>query len=56
MQGKLSESEVMLGAIKDFHSAKVSKLEVQIVELEKYLGKTESSLLKEKKARKTKSS
>ena len=56
MQGKLSESEVMLGAIKDFHSAKVSKLEVQIGELEKYLGKTESSLLKEKKARKTKSS
>ncbi|KAF3507673.1 hypothetical protein F2Q69_00004996 [Brassica cretica] len=55
-KGKLSESEVMLGAIKDFHSAKVSKLEVQIGELEKYLGKMESSLLKEKKARKTKSS
>ncbi|KAL0661711.1 hypothetical protein Bca4012_098548 [Brassica carinata] len=56
MQGKLSESEAMLNAIKDFHSAKVSKLEVQIGELETDLGKTASSLLKEKKARKTKSS
>ncbi|KAF3564757.1 hypothetical protein DY000_02016922 [Brassica cretica] len=56
MQGKLSESEAMLNAIKDFHSAKVSKLEVQIGELERDLGKTASSLLKEKKARKTKSS
>ncbi|KAF3611585.1 hypothetical protein DY000_02047934 [Brassica cretica] len=34
---------------------KVSKLEVQIGELERDLGKTVSSLLKEKKARKTKS-
>ncbi|KAF3484809.1 hypothetical protein F2Q69_00052241 [Brassica cretica] len=56
MQGKLSESEAMLNAIKDFHSAKVSKLEVQIGGLERDLGKTASSLLKEKKARKTKSS
>ncbi|KAF2552156.1 hypothetical protein F2Q68_00033717 [Brassica cretica] len=56
MQGKLSESEAMLNAIKDFHSEKVSKLEVQIGELERDLGKTASSLLKEKKARKTKSS
>ncbi|KAF2605948.1 hypothetical protein F2Q68_00044142 [Brassica cretica] len=56
MQGKLSESEAMLNAIKDFHSATVSKLEVQIGELGRDLGKTASSLLKEKKARKTKSS
>ncbi|KAF3484804.1 hypothetical protein F2Q69_00052244 [Brassica cretica] len=56
MQGKLFESEAMLNAIKDFHSAKVSKLEVQIGGLERNLGKTASSLLKEKKARKTKSS
>ncbi|KAF3519928.1 hypothetical protein DY000_02059989 [Brassica cretica] len=56
MQGKLSESEAMLKVIEDSHSAKVSKLEVQIGELERDLGKTASSLLKEKKARKTKSS
>ncbi|KAF3557582.1 hypothetical protein F2Q69_00013418 [Brassica cretica] len=56
MQGKLYESEAMLKAIEDSHSAKVSKLEVQIGELERDLGKTASSLLKEKKARKTKSS
>ena len=46
----------MLNAIKDFYSGKVSKLEVQIGELERDLGKTASSLLKEKKARKAKSS
>ena len=56
MQGKLSESEAMLKAIKDSHSAKVSKLQVQIGELERDLGKTASFLLKEKKASKTKSS
>ncbi|KAF2539631.1 hypothetical protein F2Q68_00021592 [Brassica cretica] len=56
MQGKLSESEAMLNPIKDFYSAKVSKLEVQIGELERDLGKTASSLLKERKARKTNSS
>ena len=55
MHGKLSESEAMLSAIKDFHSAKVSMLEVQIGELERDLGNMVSSLLKEKKARKTKS-
>ncbi|KAF3484802.1 hypothetical protein F2Q69_00052246 [Brassica cretica] len=55
MQGKLSESEAMLNAIKDFHSAKVSKLEVQIGELERDLVKTEISLLMEKKDRKIKS-
>ncbi|KAF3570577.1 hypothetical protein F2Q69_00059068 [Brassica cretica] len=54
MQGKFSESEAMLKAIKDSHFAKVSRLEVQIGELERDLGKTASSLLKEKKARKTK--
>ncbi|KAF3592791.1 hypothetical protein DY000_02021347 [Brassica cretica] len=56
MQGKLSESEAMLKAFEDSRSAKVSKLEVQIGELEWDLGKMASSLLKEKKARKTKSS
>ena len=56
MHGKLSESEAMLNAIKDFPSAKVSKLEVQIGELERDLGNTASSLLKEKKDRKAKSS
>ncbi|KAF2539632.1 hypothetical protein F2Q68_00021591 [Brassica cretica] len=56
MQGKLSESEAMLNAIKDFYSGKVFKLEVQIGELERDLGKTTSSLLKERRARKTKSS
>ena len=44
----------MLTAVKDSHSAKVSKLEVEIGELERDLGKTASSLLKEKKARKAK--
>ncbi|KAF2590435.1 hypothetical protein F2Q70_00039125 [Brassica cretica] len=56
MQGRLSESGAMLKALEGSHSAKVSKLEVQIGELERDLGKTASSLLKEKKARKTKSS
>ena len=55
-QGKLSELEAMMKAVEDSHSAKVSKLEVQIGELERDLGKTASSLIKEKKARKTKSS
>ncbi|KAF2531377.1 hypothetical protein F2Q70_00029545 [Brassica cretica] len=49
MQGKFSESEAMLKAIEDFHSANVSKLEVQIGELERDLGKTTSSLLKKKR-------
>uniref|UniRef100_M4D0Y9 Uncharacterized protein n=1 Tax=Brassica campestris TaxID=3711 RepID=M4D0Y9_BRACM len=40
----------------DSHSAKVSKLEVEIGELERDLGKKASSLLKEKKAKKAKSS
>ena len=53
MQGKLYESEAMLKAIEDSHSAKVSTHEVQIGELERDLGKTARSLLKEKKARKT---
>ncbi|KAG5397638.1 hypothetical protein IGI04_019452 [Brassica rapa subsp. trilocularis] len=55
MQGKWSETEAMLKAIEGSHSAKVSKLEVEIGELERDLGKTASSLLKEK-ARKAKSS
>ncbi|KAF3540753.1 hypothetical protein F2Q69_00024082 [Brassica cretica] len=46
----------MLTAVKDSHSAKVSKLEVAIGELERDLGKMASSQLKEKKARKAKSS
>ncbi|KAF2597440.1 hypothetical protein F2Q68_00010357 [Brassica cretica] len=54
MQGRLSESRAMLKSLEDSHSAKVSKLEVQIGELERDLGKAASSLLKEKKAKKTK--
>uniref|UniRef100_M4FGX4 Uncharacterized protein n=1 Tax=Brassica campestris TaxID=3711 RepID=M4FGX4_BRACM len=56
LQGRWSETEAMLTAVKDSHSTKVSKLEVAIGELERDLGKTASSLLKEKKARKAKSS
>ncbi|KAL0668033.1 hypothetical protein Bca4012_030737 [Brassica carinata] len=56
LQGRWSENEAMLTAVKDSHSVKVSKLEVAIWELERDLGKTASSLLKEKKARKDKSS
>ena len=37
----------MLTSVKDSHSAKVSKLEVEIGKLERDLGKTVSSLLKE---------
>ncbi|WZY86975.1 hypothetical protein YC2023_033359 [Brassica napus] len=55
LQGRWSETEAMLTAVEDSHSAKTSKLEVAIGELERDLGKTASSLLKEKKARKTKS-
>ncbi|WZY86736.1 hypothetical protein YC2023_033120 [Brassica napus] len=55
LQGRWSETEAMLTAVKDSHSAKVSKIEVKIGELERDLGKTASSLLKEKKARKAKS-
>ena len=56
MQVKWSETEAMQKAIEDSQSAKVSKLEAEIGELERDLGKTASSLLKEKKARKAKSS
>ncbi|KAF2561461.1 hypothetical protein F2Q70_00016580 [Brassica cretica] len=56
MQGKWSETEAILKAIEVSHSAKVSKLEAEIGELERDLGKTASSLLKEKKSRKAKSS
>ena len=56
LQGRWSETEAMLTAVKDSHSVKVSKIEVTIGELERDLGKTASSLLKEKKARKAKSS
>ncbi|KAF3498750.1 hypothetical protein DY000_02053891 [Brassica cretica] len=56
LQGRWSETEAMLTAVKDSHSVKVSKLEVAIGELERDLGKTANSLLKEKKARKPKSS
>ncbi|KAF3515633.1 hypothetical protein DY000_02060222 [Brassica cretica] len=55
LQGRWSETKAMLTAVKDSHSMKVSKLEVAIGELERDLGKTASSLLKEKKARKAKS-
>ncbi|KAF3537939.1 hypothetical protein F2Q69_00023932 [Brassica cretica] len=56
LQGRWSETEAMLTAVKGSHSVKVSKLEVAIGELERDLGKTASSLLKEKKTRKAKSS
>ena len=44
MQGKWSETEAILKAIKGSHSAKVSKLEAEIGELKRDLGKMESSL------------
>ncbi|KAF3518491.1 hypothetical protein DY000_02062914 [Brassica cretica] len=56
LQGRWCETEAMLTAVKDSHSVKVSKHEFAIGELERDLGKTASSLLKEKKARKAKSS
>ncbi|KAF3555319.1 hypothetical protein F2Q69_00012018 [Brassica cretica] len=56
LQGRWSETEAMLTAVKDSHSVKMSKLEVAIGELERDFGKTASSLLKEKKAKKAKSS
>ncbi|WZZ45051.1 hypothetical protein YC2023_041310 [Brassica napus] len=56
LQGRWSETEAMLTAVKGSHSVKVSKLEIAIGELERDLGKTASLLLKEKKARKAKSS
>ncbi|KAF2557151.1 hypothetical protein F2Q68_00015477 [Brassica cretica] len=56
LQGRWSETEDMQTTVKDSHSAKVPKLEVAVGELERDLGKTASSLLKEKKARKVKSS
>ena len=56
MQGKWFKTEAMLKAIEGSHSAKVSKLEAGIGVLKRDLGKTASSLLKEKKARKAKSS
>ncbi|KAL0836487.1 hypothetical protein Bca101_088376 [Brassica carinata] len=55
LEGRWSETEAMLTAVKDSHSVNVSKLEVAIGELERDLGKTASSLLKEKKTRKAKS-
>ncbi|KAF2571757.1 hypothetical protein F2Q70_00002382 [Brassica cretica] len=55
LQGRWSKTEAMLTAVKDSHSVKVSKLEVAIGELERDLGKTASSLFKEKKTRKAKS-
>ncbi|KAG5373730.1 hypothetical protein IGI04_042948, partial [Brassica rapa subsp. trilocularis] len=42
LQGRWSETEAMLTAVEDSHSAKVSKLEVAIGELERDLGKTAS--------------
>ncbi|KAF2541604.1 hypothetical protein F2Q70_00036105 [Brassica cretica] len=55
LQGRRSETEAILTAVKYSHSVKVSKLEVTIGELERDLGKTASSLLKKKKTRKAKS-
>ena len=55
-QEKSSQLETKLTDNKDTHSAEVSRLEVQIGGLERDLGKTASSLLKEKQSRKAKSS
>ncbi|KAF3564070.1 hypothetical protein DY000_02015768 [Brassica cretica] len=55
-QEKSSQLEAKLADIKDTHSAEVSWLEAQIGGLERDLGKTASSQLKEKQARKAKSS
>ncbi|KAF3514953.1 hypothetical protein F2Q69_00003906 [Brassica cretica] len=55
LQSSWSETEAMLTAVKGSHSVKVSKHEIAIGELERDLGKTASSLLKEKKAKKAKS-
>ena len=55
-QEKSSQIEAKLADIKDTHSAEVSWLEAQIGGLERDLGKTASSQLKEKQARKAKSS
>ncbi|KAF3577391.1 hypothetical protein DY000_02031001 [Brassica cretica] len=54
LQGRWSETEAMLTAVKGSHSVKVSKLEIVIGELKRDVGKTASSLLKEKRARKAK--
>ncbi|KAF2577478.1 hypothetical protein F2Q68_00006190 [Brassica cretica] len=56
LQGRWSETEAMLTAVKGSHSVKVSKLEITIGEFERDLGKMATSLLKKKKARKAKSS
>ncbi|KAF3525742.1 hypothetical protein F2Q69_00046031 [Brassica cretica] len=55
LQGRWSETEAMLTAVKGSHSVKVSKIEIAIGEIGRDLGKTASSMLKEKKARKAKS-
>ncbi|KAF3487151.1 hypothetical protein F2Q69_00052920 [Brassica cretica] len=55
-QEKSCQLEAKLMDIEDTHSAEVSRLEAQIGGLERDLGKTASSLLKEKQARKAKSS
>ncbi|KAG5393448.1 hypothetical protein IGI04_023410 [Brassica rapa subsp. trilocularis] len=55
-QEKSSQLETKLTDNEDTHSAEVSRLEVQIGGLERDLGKTASSLLKEKQSRKAKSS
>ncbi|KAG5414872.1 hypothetical protein IGI04_002439 [Brassica rapa subsp. trilocularis] len=54
LQGSWSKTEAMLTAFKDSHSAKVSKLEAEIGEFERDLGKTAISLFKEKKTKKAK--
>uniref|UniRef100_M4FB09 Uncharacterized protein n=1 Tax=Brassica campestris TaxID=3711 RepID=M4FB09_BRACM len=55
-QEKSSQLETKLTDNEDTHSAEVSRLEVQIGGLERDLGKTASSLLKEKQSRKAKPS
>ena len=51
MHGILSESGAVLKALEDSHSAKVSKLEVQIGELERDLGRRRDLCLRRKRLR-----
>ncbi|KAJ4875973.1 Uncharacterized protein Rs2_40991 [Raphanus sativus] len=55
-QGQLSEIQSTMTALTDSYTAKVSRLEGQVGEVERDLGKTASALIKEKKTRKAKAS
>ena len=51
LQGRWSKTEAMLTAVKDSHSAKVSKLEVAIGELERDLGRRRVPYLRKRRPR-----